>query len=104
MTEKKMRLELLLAGPPTKKCLELQEVFQGFVVENQRIRLDIYYAGSAINIQTTKGYKKTLDKRIKIPMVFINGKPIPEDCHSDKNQLHLFIVEEFNKGEEEWQE
>ncbi|HUT81081.1 MAG TPA: hypothetical protein VMZ29_07750 [Candidatus Bathyarchaeia archaeon] len=102
MSTKKMRLELLLAGPPTKKCLFLKNTFEGFVRNNPQLQLNIYYAGSAISVPTTKGYRQTLDKRIVIPMVFINGTPIPKEYHMDIEALQSFINEEFNKGENEW--
>lgn len=98
-----MRLELLLAGPPTKKCLFLKEIFTQFVMENPLLRLDIYYAGSSIQIPTTKGYKKTIDKRIKIPMVFINGAPVPKKFHSDIDYLRSQINLELSKSEQHWQ-
>ena len=102
--EKKMRLELLLAGPPTKKCKHLQEMFKTFVAEKPKIRLNVYYAGSAIMVPTTKGYQKTINKRIKIPMAFINGTPIPKEFHSDIDKMRSFLEEEYEKGESEWQE
>ena len=101
--ERKMRIELLLASPPTKKCLFLKDTFTKFITENSLLRLDIYYAGDSITISTTKGYKKTLDKRIKIPMIFINGNPVPKEYHTDISFLKSQITMELAKGEQQWQ-
>lgn len=102
MSAKKMRLELLVASPPTKKCRFLISTFESFVESNSRLRLDIYYAGSAIPVPTTAGYKKTLDKRIRLPMVFVNGTPIPKEFHLDKDKLFSFVEKEFSIGEDNW--
>ena len=97
-----MRLELLLAAPPTRRCKALEEMFKQFVSENPKLKLDIYYAGTACSIPTTRGFKKTINKTIKIPMAFINGKPIPKELHNDIEKIRAILSEEFSKGENNW--
>lgn len=77
MSERPMRIEVLLAYPPTRKCqaikalaAEAMERFPG------QLRIDEYEAGTTCPIAPTQGYRSARSgtgKFKKIPSVFVNG-------------------------------
>ncbi|TYB31701.1 MAG: thioredoxin family protein [Candidatus Mcinerneyibacterium aminivorans] len=80
MNKNKLRIELLLASPPTAKCQKLLNLVKNIKQEiDKKVKLDVYYAGSSNNINPTEGYKKAVrSKRIRIPASFINGEKFSE--------------------------
>ncbi|MCD6347209.1 MAG: hypothetical protein J7L96_07305 [Bacteroidales bacterium] len=79
MNEQKplLRLEILVASPPTKKCKAIMEMFQLLLTEfPDRLRLDIYYAGESRVVNPTEGFKKETGKIRKIPSAYVNGKKV----------------------------
>ncbi|MFW9922192.1 MAG: hypothetical protein ACFFDW_02775 [Candidatus Thorarchaeota archaeon] len=104
MSVKKMRLELLVASPPTKKCKNLIEIFEGFIANSSDLKLDIYYAGTPPTVNTTKGFKTNIDKRVKIPIGFINGNQVPKELLFEEKELATIIQQQRDLGSEKWDE
>ncbi len=79
MSEQKplVRIEILVASPPTKKCKAVMEMFQSFLSEfPDQLKLDIYYAGEPMTGNPTDGFKKETGKIRKIPSAYVNGKKV----------------------------
>jgi len=104
MTVKKMRLELLVASPPTKKCKNLIAIFEQFISVFPDLKLDIYYAGTPPTVNTSKGYKTNIDKRVKIPIGFINGNQVPYEVLFEERELFDIIQQQRNLGPAKWDE
>lgn len=72
-----IRLEILVASPPTKKCKAIIAMFEKFLLEfPDQLQLDIYYAGEPMTAKPTDGYKKETGKIRKIPSAYVNGKNV----------------------------
>ncbi len=103
--DKMMRIELLVASPPTSKCKKLISMMEEFVGSfPDRIRLDIYYAGSKMSNVPTDGYQKDPDgKRRKVPSAYVNGKKVTSDEVPPKEKIEEIVERELEKGPERWQ-
>ncbi len=84
-----IRIELLLASPPTKKCQKLLQIFEEIKDElDKNITIDVYYAGMSNEKNPSEGYKKAVrSKRIRIPASFINGEKYSSKSLPNKNKL-----------------
>lgn len=109
MTDKpvnvRMRVEILLAYPPTSKCKMLKTIIETFVEENpDLLRLDVYYAGSQPFVVPTKGYQSFSgeDKYKKIPSAYVNGRLVADGTLPDIDELRKNIIEELKKGPAAW--
>ena len=102
---KRLRLELLTAGPPTARCKQLLAMMKELVVRYpDRVRLDVYEAGSSPSVTPTAGYQAA-GKRKKVPSVFINGLLVAsKDDPGDIDRLVVAVGAELARSETEWQE
>ena len=102
---KKLRIELLVAGPPTKKCKQLIEMMTQFMMEfPDKLQLDIYYAGESMTKIPTDGYQRDPDnKNRRIASAYINGKKVASREVPEKNQIREILLKELGHGESLWQ-
>ncbi|NMC68562.1 MAG: hypothetical protein GYA57_00680 [Myxococcales bacterium] len=101
---KRLRLELLIAGPPTARCKQLLAMMKELVVRYpDRVRLDVYEAGEAPSVTPTFGFQAA-GKRKKVPSAFINGTLVASrDDPGDIDRLVAATEMELARGEAEWQ-
>ncbi|MCD6116970.1 hypothetical protein DRQ07_06495 [candidate division KSB1 bacterium] len=72
-TEQRVRVELLLASPPTSKGKKILEMIEQIINKfPDKIRVDIYYAGETPDVSPSAGYQSA-GKFKKIPSIFINS-------------------------------
>ena len=97
--DNKIRLEVLVASPPTSKCLSLIELMKKLLEEYpDKLRLDIYYAGEKPSVVPTKGYQHDPDrKRRKIPSAYINGRKVASRVIPDISYIKKILEEELRK-------
>jgi hypothetical protein len=102
---KRLRLELLVAGPPTARCKRLLALMKELVARYpDRVRLDVYEAGSSPFVTPTRGYQAA-GKRKKVPSAFINGVLVAsKDDPGDVEHLVGAVDAELARGEATWQE
>jgi len=100
---KRMRIEILVASPPTSKCKSIIRAMQ-MVVEKypDQLRLDIYYAGMQLSIKPTCGYQAE-NKAKKVPSVFINGMCVASGEVPDFNEVEEITQGELSKGADSWE-
>jgi hypothetical protein len=98
----RLRLEALIASPPTKKCREiivmLEELVEAFP---DQVRLDVYLAGEQPSVQPTRGYQ-SFGKFKKIPSAFINGKVVAVREAPAKESLRKTLEEELSLHCDQW--
>ncbi|MEI6309672.1 MAG: hypothetical protein WCP58_08535 [bacterium] len=98
----RLRLEALIASPPTKKCREiivmLEELVEAFP---DQVRLDVYLAGEQPSVQPTLGYQ-SFGKSKKIPSAFINGKVVAVREAPAKESLRKALEEELSLRCDQW--
>lgn len=103
MEANRLRLEALVAYPPTARCREILTLLKAIVVEYpDRVRLDVYYAGESPDAMPTKGYQG-LDKRKTVPSGYVNGRMILSAELPTLEALRAEIDSELAKGPAEWQ-
>ena len=101
---KRLRLEALVAYPPTARCREILTLLKTIVVEYpDRVRLDVYYAGESPDATPTKGYQG-LDKRKTVPSGYVNGRMFISNDVPTLEALRGEIDAEIAKGTSEWQD
>lgn len=72
-----VRLEILVASPPTQRCKAIMKMFQALLTEfPDKLKLDIYYAGEPRVVEPTDGFKRETGKIRKIPSAYVNGKKV----------------------------
>ncbi len=98
----RVRLEALIANPPTRKCREivamLEELVEAFP---DQVRLDVYLAGEQPSVQPTQGYQN-FGKSKKAPSAFINGKAVAVREAPARESLWKALEEELALGTREW--
>jgi hypothetical protein len=98
-----LRLEALVAYPPTARCREILALLKVIVAEYpDQVRLDVYYAGESPDATPTKGYQG-LDKRKTVPSGYVNGRMILSTEVPTLQALRTEIDSELAKGPAEWQ-
>lgn len=101
---KRMRIEALIASPPTLKCEKilalLDEISTQFA---DRVQIDIYLAGEQPGTDPTKGYKDK-GKFKRVPAVFVNGTMLIQAEVPERAELDALVVRELAKGEDGWQD
>jgi hypothetical protein len=106
MTEEcnqRLRLEALVAYPPTARCREILALLKRMVEEfPDRIRLDVYYAGESPDATPTRGYQG-LDKRKTVPSGYVNGRMIMAADVPSVETLRAEIETELARGPAGWQ-
>ena len=101
---RRLRLEALLAYPPTKACREVTTILKSFVAEYaDRLRLDIYYAGEAPSATPTAGYQN-LDKQKTIPSAYVNGRMIIDGDVPPIEKIRGDIEAELARGPSAWED
>lgn len=102
---KRLRLELLVAGPPTTRCKQLLEMMTALVTRYpDRVRLDVYEAGCAPDVTPTAGYQAA-GKRKKVPSAFVNGALVASrDDPGDLDRLVAAVEAELARGAAAWQD
>ncbi len=101
MNQEPMRIELLLACPPTRKCRAIRDLaneararFPG------RLRIDEYEAGSACPVTPTNGYRSARSgkgKFKKIPSVFVNGVEVSAGEPPEREAFFRVIEEQLGQ-------
>jgi hypothetical protein len=101
---KRLRLEALLAYPPTTNCRKILALLKAIMAEYpDQVRLDIYYAGESPGAMPTRGYQ-TLDKRKTVPSGYLNGRMILCAELPSLEALRREIDAELQRGPAEWQD
>lgn len=101
--ESRMRLEILVASPPTSKCKHIISTMGAFVTKYpEQLRLDIYYAGMQLTIKPTRGYQVE-GKLKKVPSVFVNGRCVANGEVPDFNEVEIVLEHELSKGRQFWE-
>lgn len=91
-----VRLEILIASPPTKKCKALMEMFESFLTEfPDELKLDIYYAGEPMTGQLTEGFKKDSAKSRKLPSAYVHGKKVASREIPEKEKIKAEILQKL---------
>ncbi len=99
-----MRLEILIASPPTRKCKTILDMMQAQVIKYpEKLRLDIYYAGSQPFTVPTAGYMNQ-GKQKRVPSVFVNGSMVSCGDVPDEENLQTAVEEELSKHASSWAE
>ena len=104
---KRLRIELLVAGPPTRKCKQLIEMMTSFVSEfPDQLRLDIYYAGDAMLIIPTDGYQRDPagQKNRRVPSAYINGVKVASREVPEKEKVKEVLLQQLARPQNEWQD
>ena len=100
---KRLRLEALVAYPPTARCREILTLLKTLVAEYpDQVRLDIYYAGESPDATPTRGYQ-TLDKRKTVPSGYINGRMLLSAEIPTLEFLRCEVEAEIRRGPATWQ-
>ncbi len=104
MPAHRLRLEALVAYPPTARCKEILALLKAIVTEYpDQVRLDIYYAGESPDATPSKGYQG-LDKRKTVPSGYVNGRMLISGDLPTLDALREEIDSEIAKGPSEWQD
>lgn len=99
----RMRMEVLVASPPTRKCKAIIEAMTAEVQRNPEVtRLDVYYAGSEASVRPTDGYVN-LGKHKKVPSAYVNGRVVAAREPPEPDQLRAIVDEELARGAGAWQ-
>lgn len=99
----RLRIEALVAYPPTSLCREILALLKAIVAEYpDQVRLDVYYAGETPDATPTKGYQG-LDKRKTVPSGYVNGRMVISGDVPSLDAMKAAIDEELAKGSAEWQ-
>ena len=100
----RLRLEALVAYPPTARCREILTLLKTIVAEYaDQVRLDVYYAGESPDATPTKGYQG-LDKRKTVPSGYVNGRMLLAADVPTLEALRAEIDAEIAQGPSEWQD
>ena len=100
---RRMRLEVLVAAPPTSKCKKVIGLMEEMVAAYpDKLKLDIYYAGSQLTIKPTSGFQAE-GKSKKIPSSFVNGCLVASGEIPDSTELREIVAQEVSKREESWE-
>jgi hypothetical protein len=101
--EDKLRIEVLVAGPPTSKCKQVIGMMEKVVMENPgQVKLDIYYAGTQLMVKPTRGYQDE-GKMKKIPSIFVNGIQVSGLEIPREEELRSEVERELRRGAAFWE-
>lgn len=101
---KKMRLEAIVASPPTSKCKEILAMMEAAVsAQPELLTLNIYFAGEAPDVTPSKGYQSK-GKFKRVPSIFVNGALIGETIVPSRDALDIAIHAAIEKGPQSWVE
>ena len=100
---KRLRVEAIIASPPTKKCRAtlktLEEMTRLFP---DQVQVDIYQLGRAWPRTPTMPCLLEF-KSWRAPSVYVNGRPICKAEPPDPQQLEAAISEELARGPASWE-
>lgn len=100
---RRMRIEILVASPPTSKCKHIMNSLEAIVGKHpDRLRLDIYYAGSQLTIIPTRGYQSE-GKLKKVPSVYLNGICVANGEIPDFVEVEKMVQDELSRGFQYWE-
>ena len=95
---KKIRIEAIVASPPTAKCKEILTILEAAVSAHpDLLTLNIYLAGEAPDVEPSKGYIAK-GKFKRVPSVFVNGELIAETIVPSQSLLDTAIKAALEKG------
>lgn len=101
---KRLRLEVLIASPPTRTCrgilAVMEEMTQRFP---DLVRLDIYVQGGPPSVQPTKSYLAGC-KYHEVPSAFVNGALVAEQVVPRPEVVEARIRDELAKGPDFWED
>ncbi len=101
MTGGPLRIELLLACPPTRKCRAIRELANEAMERYPgQLRIDEYEAGTACPVTPTNGYRSARSgkgKFKKIPSVFVNGVEVSAGEPPEREVFFRVIEEQFHQ-------
>lgn len=106
MAEKQMRIEVLVAYPPTAKCKTILAMVREVAANDARLRLDVYESGSMPSGKPTAGWLKPPPqadhgKFKKIPSLYVNGCPLACGEVPEVAEFQTMVEEQLRL---EWQE
>jgi hypothetical protein len=99
----RLRLEAIVASPPTKKCratLELMEEMTRRFAD--QVRLDVYDLGRNWQTKPTRSCQAEY-KTWRVPSAYVNGRPVAKAGPPDPEELEAKIREELAKGPDAWE-
>jgi hypothetical protein len=98
----RLRLELLVAAPPTAKCRRLIAMLEEIASSYpDQTLLHVYHAGSQPAVTPSRGYR-VKGKFKKVPSLYVNGDSV--DAAVSPAELRLRVEEELARGPGHWQE
>ena len=102
MSERRMRVEALIASPPTEKC----EIILAMLDELQaahpgELLVDVYLAGEQPGSTPTKGYQDK-GKFKRVPSLFVNGVMVCQAEVPERGELERILALELAKGPQRW--
>lgn len=104
MNEKRLRLEAMIASPPTKACETIVAMLDDIVAAHpDEVVLDVYLAGEQPGREPTKGYQDK-GKFKRVPSVFVNGIMVAQAEAPDPAELSSVFDAELQKGPAGWQD
>jgi len=74
----KIRVELLVAWPPTSFCTRLAEIANKVAGEfGERVEINIYHRGQSYPVEPTAGFMRAR-KTMQIPSILVDGELITQ--------------------------
>jgi hypothetical protein len=99
---RRLRLEALVAYPPTARCRKVLELLKTVLAEfPDQVRLDIYYAGESPGVTPSRGYQN-LDKRKTVPSGYVNGRMFLSGELPEPGTLRREVETELARGPAAW--
>jgi len=101
---KRLRLEVVVASPPTRKCTATLKIMEEMTrLFPDQVRLDVYALGGSMRVIPTRSCLAEL-KTWTVPSVYVNGKPVTKKAVPDREEVERKIREELAKGPEAWED
>ena len=101
---KRLRLEVLVANPPTRKCRKVTAIMEEMTRQfPDRVQLDIYVIGQKPPVLPTGLYLQENCKLRRVPSAYVNGHLVARKAVPDPFAVVLEIGRELAKGPESWQ-
>jgi hypothetical protein len=101
--QKRLRLEAIIASPPTKKCqatvAALEEMTRRFP---DAVRLDVYDLGKSWPATPTMSCLAQV-KMWRVPSAYVNGRLLAKQGVPEPEELEAVIREELAKGPKGWE-
>jgi hypothetical protein len=100
---KRLRLEVIVASPPTQKCRAITAVMEEMTRRfPDVVRLDVYVLGRQLPVMPTMSYLRQ-GKLRRVPSAYVNGRVVAKQVVPDSLAIEARIREELAKGSESWQ-